>query len=126
MESSGGDYGTVPINNHNAVSPNQLRLSLPARDGDQNKRNPFASSTSGFRSVEGRKKSDYQSIYTVKDPHMEFYKQVRSRDKSKELHGPMRLKIVNSFDRIKSELEIRKALPGNVPHENWDVVPIVR
>eukprot|EP00353_Schmidingerella_taraikaensis_P012831 CAMPEP_0185588526 /NCGR_PEP_ID=MMETSP0434-20130131/53454_1 /TAXON_ID=626734 ORGANISM="Favella taraikaensis, Strain Fe Narragansett Bay" /NCGR_SAMPLE_ID=MMETSP0434 /ASSEMBLY_ACC=CAM_ASM_000379 /LENGTH=64 /DNA_ID=CAMNT_0028211265 /DNA_START=955 /DNA_END=1149 /DNA_ORIENTATION=- len=38
----------------------------------------------------------------------------------------MRMKLVNSYDRIKGDLEYRQAVPGNQPHDNWDVVPIIR
>jgi len=38
----------------------------------------------------------------------------------------MRMKLTSSYDRIKSDLEVRRAIPGQQPHENWDVVPIVR
>ena len=65
-------------------------------------------------------------MYSVKDPHMEIYNVCRKRDKSKEIQGPMRLKFVSSYDRIKSDLEVRSGLPGTQPHENWDVVPIIR
>ena len=32
-----------------------------------------------------KKKSDYEPMYSVKDPHLELYNQVRKRDKSKEI-----------------------------------------
>ena len=57
---------------------------------------------------------------------MEFYNQCRSRDKSKEIQGPLRLKLISSYDRIKSEMEVRGAVPGQVAHENWDVIPVIR
>eukprot|EP00354_Favella_ehrenbergii_P003022 CAMPEP_0170453844 /NCGR_PEP_ID=MMETSP0123-20130129/2299_1 /TAXON_ID=182087 /ORGANISM="Favella ehrenbergii, Strain Fehren 1" /LENGTH=117 /DNA_ID=CAMNT_0010716369 /DNA_START=913 /DNA_END=1266 /DNA_ORIENTATION=+ len=37
----------------------------------------------------------------------------------------MRMKLVNSYDRIKGDLEYRQAVPANQPHDNWDVVPII-
>ena len=70
--------------------------------------------------------SDYQPSYSVNDPHLEFYNVCRQRDKSKELHGPMRMKLISSYDRIKSDLELRSRIPAVKPHENWDVVPIIR
>ena len=65
-------------------------------------------------------------MYTVKDPHMQFYNQCRQRDKSKEIQGPMHMKLISSYDRIKQDLELRSALPGQQPSDNWDVVPIIR
>ena len=49
---------------------------------------------------------EYQSQYTVKDPHMVFYKQCRERNRDKELHKPMKLGAKNqsSYERIKKEL----------------------
>ena len=51
-------------------------------------------------------------MYSVMDPHLQFYNQCRPRDKSKEIHGPMRMKLISSYDRIKQDLELRSALPG--------------
>ena len=72
------------------------------------------------------KKPQYEPMYSVQDPHLQFYHDCRPRDKSKELHGPMRMKLISSYDRIKSELEFRGAVPGQQPHDNWDVVPVIR
>ena len=36
------------------------------------------------------------------------------------------MKVVSSFDRIKSDLEMRGAMPGSKPSNNWEVVPVVR
>lgn len=117
-----GDYGTVL---HTEVE--KVRQSLPSKSSNSRTANLFAAKTNGFKSVEGRKEQfDYQSVYSVKDPHMQFYNICRPRDKSKEIQGPIKMKLTSSYDRIKSELEMRKAIPGNAPHENWDVVPIIR
>ena len=82
----------------------------------------------GARSLSGTrlKKPQYEPMYSVQDPHLQFYHDCRPRDKSKELHGPMRMKLISSYDRIKSELEFRGAVPGQQPHDNWDVVPVIR
>ena len=36
------------------------------------------------------------------------------------------MKLISSYDRIKQDLELRSALPGQQPSDNWDVVPIIR
>ena len=36
------------------------------------------------------------------------------------------MKIVSSYDRIKSELELRRAVPTYQAFDNWEVVPIIR
>ena len=57
---------------------------------------------------------------------MEFYNVCRQRDKSKELHPPIRMKLVSSYDRIKKDLELRSGVHPFKPTDNWDVVPIIR
>lgn len=101
---------------------NKLRLSLPFRSHtSMDVVEPRMTSASRLK-----KQSDYQPMFSVKDPHMQFYNQCRSRDKAKEIQGPLRMKLVSSYDRIKSEMEVRNAVPGTVAHQNWDVVPVIR
>ena len=69
---------------------------------------------------------EYQSQFTVQDPHMVFYKQCRERNRDKELHGPMKLgaKSQSSYERIKKELKSRGAIPIGNKHQQspWEVI----
>ena len=65
-------------------------------------------------------------MYSVEDPHLAFINSCRQRDRSKEIHGPIRMKLISSYDRIKTDLDFRGALPKHKQTEAWDVVPIIR
>ena len=65
-------------------------------------------------------------MYTVEDPHLAFYSSCRPRERSKEIQGPIRMKLISSYDRIKSDLDFRGAMPKHKQTGAWDVVPIIR
>ena len=64
------------------------------------------------------KKEKYESKYTVKDPHEVFYRQLRERNKEKELHGPVQTgtKKFNDYDRVSQELKDRGHIPMGNKH----------
>ena len=73
-----------------------------------------------------KNKPEYLSEYTVENPHLHFYHDCRRREKSKEINGPLKWKLISSYDRIKTDLEQRSAMPAFKNHEPWDIVPIRR